>query len=70
MKKTLLLLPFVLVMSACTSESERYRDICAQMASGQMTDEEYIEAAKELGFKDRYGHVRIMKFCEYYKSPS
>ena len=63
MKRLLLLLPLVALLSACQSK----QDICALHASRQISTK---EAATKLGVKEQQGSylpALVRQFCSYYR---
>ncbi len=64
MKKILLLLPLIALLTACQSK----RDTCALYDSRQLSVK---EAANKLGLEwenEQQAHWRIEKFCDYYRN--
>ena len=64
MKKPLLPLPLIAVLTACQSK----KDICAQRAGAQIDDE---EAARLLGLdlsKMPSKTISLSQYCSYYKN--
>jgi len=70
MKKLLLLLPLITLLTACQSK----RELCALFAAGTLTD---VEVANKVGIDisdvDDPEHslvslMRVNRYCAYYKS--
>ena len=62
MKKTLLLIPVLLLLVSCQSREEMFRETCARESSGGLTEK---EARDKLGIKE---HEGLWGFCRYYAS--
>ena len=68
MKKTFLLLPVLLLLVSCQSETEAKKETCALEASRQITEQ---VAAKKLGIVDDPDGidlgVAISNYCRFYR---
>ena len=68
MRKLLLLLPLIALLSACQSKKE----ICARWAGNQLDREDYWESVrlvrKNLGLDEDTSDRDVEGYCEYYKN--